>query len=105
MNSKDVLFLQFKTFAERVGEVDLRKTALYFIENENQEHDEEDTHFCQAIRKWSTLNLTDEYINFHKRVQDIITLPQLLHRKDYVVDLLLKSLDTATTFSLQPLLE
>lgn len=79
---------------------------MYHIQHVNEETPEEnETHFRQAYGKWIVLNLSDEYNLFQKKIRDIITLPQLIHKKEYVVDLLLTSLAKATTLSLQPLLE
>lgn len=97
---------QFKSFADRIAQIDLRHTALYHIQHVNEDQpDENETHFRQAYTKWTVLNLTDEYNAFQRQVRDIVTLPQLLHRREHVVQQLLAALTTATTLSLQPLLE
>lgn len=85
----------------------MRHLALYHIghKNEQLEHAENETFFCQTLQKWNVLNLTEEYSYFSKRCRNIITLPQLLHQKDFVIDLLLERLATATNLSQQPLLE
>jgi len=90
-----------------VNEIDLRHLALYHIGHRNEELDEEEnaTYFQQTIQKWNVLNLSEEYNYFSKRCRKIVTLPQLLHQKDFVVDLLLERLSTATNLSQQPLLE
>lgn len=101
-----LLCFQFKSFSERVDQIDVRHNALYHIQHVNEEQPEEnETHFRQAYGKWIVLNLSDEYNVFQRQIRDIVTLPQLLHKKDFIVELLLKSLATATTLSLQPLLE
>lgn len=85
----------------------MRHLALYHIGHRNEELDEQEneTYFQQTIQKWNVLNLTEEYNSFSKRCRRIVTLPQLLHQKDFVVDLLLERLATATNLSQQPLLE
>lgn len=85
----------------------MRHLALYHIghKNEQLEHEENETFFYQTLQKWNVLNLTEEYSYFSKRCRNIITLPQLLHQKDFVIDLLLERLATATNLSQQPLLE
>lgn len=86
--------------------IDLRHNALYHIQHINEEQPEEnETHFRVAYVKWIALNLTDEYNGFQRKIRDIVTLPQLVHKKDFVVRLLLEALAKATTLSLQPLLE
>uniref|UniRef100_A0A1I8QDT5 Uncharacterized protein n=1 Tax=Stomoxys calcitrans TaxID=35570 RepID=A0A1I8QDT5_STOCA len=97
---------QFKSFAERVNEIDLRRLALYHIGHENEELCEDnETFFHQTLKKWMVLNLSTEFSLFSRRVLKIVTLPQLLHQKDFVIDLLLDKLSCATNLSLQPLLE
>lgn len=85
----------------------MRHLALYHIGHkyEQLEHAENETFFYQTLQKWNVLNLTEEYSYFSKRCRNIITLPQLLHQKDFVIDLLLERLATATNLSQQPLLE
>lgn len=99
--------MQFKTFGDRVAQIDVRHTALYHIQhiNEDAAPEENETHFRQAYDKWMVLNLSDEYNQYQRQIRDIVTLPQLLHKKEFVIELLLKSLANATTLSLQPLLE
>ncbi|XP_017079026.1 small subunit processome component 20 homolog [Drosophila eugracilis] len=105
--TKDTNTFRFKSFGDRVNEIDLRHLALYHIGHRNEELEEEEnaTYFQQTIQKWNVLNLTEEYNYFSKRCRKIVTLPQLLHQKDFVVDLLLERLSTATNLSQQPLLE
>lgn len=61
--------------------------------------------FHQTYCKWTVLNLTEEYNGFQKKIRNIVTLPQLLHQKDFVLETLGNAIDNATTLSLQPLLE
>ncbi|XP_068147999.1 small subunit processome component 20 homolog [Drosophila tropicalis] len=105
--TKDTNTFRFKSFGDRVNEIDLRRLALYHIGHRNEELDEAETetYFQQTLQKWNVLNLTEEYNYFSKRCRKIVTLPQLLHQKDFVIDLLLERLATATNLSQQPLLE
>ncbi|XP_065094085.1 small subunit processome component 20 homolog isoform X3 [Ochlerotatus camptorhynchus] len=96
---------QFKSFHERISEVDVRQSVLYYVKHENEELEEHQSYFHQTIQKWSVLNLSDEYQRFHAPVRGIVTLSQLLHKKDFVIERLLTSLDSATELSLQALLE
>uniref|UniRef100_A0A1Q3EYM7 Putative u3 small nucleolar rna-associated protein 20 n=1 Tax=Culex tarsalis TaxID=7177 RepID=A0A1Q3EYM7_CULTA len=106
LKHKAINDFQFKTFAERISEVDIRRSALYYVEHENESLDENQSCFHQTIQKWSALNLTEEYQHrFQAPVRGIITLPQLLHRKEFVLEHLLQCLDGATNHSLQALLE
>ncbi|XP_054739272.1 small subunit processome component 20 homolog [Anastrepha obliqua] len=105
--TKNTNTFRFKSFADRVCEIDIRRLALYRIGHENEElpEEENETYFHQTLKKWIVLNLTDEFGQFSRRCLKVITLPQLVHQKDFVIDLLLERLSTATNLSLQPLLE
>lgn len=85
----------------------MRRNALYHIRHVNEEADTEanETEFHQTYCKWVVLNLTEEYNAFQKDIRHIVTLPQLIHKKDFVVERLLTSLRKSTTLSVQPLLE
>lgn len=69
--------------------------------------EENKSYFYQAIDKWNVLNLSEAYEAFRKeiRVNDYITLPQVLHSKDHIVDVLIKHLKLKNSLCLQPLLE
>lgn len=97
---------QFVPFAERINAIDIRHAALYHIEHAYSDRPEEnETHFYIAIRKWLVLNLTDNFKKFLKEVYGIITVPQLLHKKDFVLQKLEEFLSLEDPLSLQPLLE
>ncbi|XP_063380914.1 small subunit processome component 20 homolog isoform X2 [Cydia fagiglandana] len=97
---------RFVPFAERINSIDIRHAALYHIEHAYTEQPEEnETHFHLALRKWHGLNLTLNFKKFKKEVFGIITVPQLVHRKDDVVEILEKYLNLEDQLCLQPLLE
>lgn len=85
----------------------MRSTALYHIRHKNEETAEDlaETEFHQTYCKWTVLNLTEEYAVFQKQIRNIVTLPQLLLKKDFVVDTLIDAIQNATVLSLQALLE
>lgn len=98
--------LQFIPFAERINAIDIRHAALYHIEHAYTKHpDENETHFNVAVQKWFALNLTVNFKKFRKEVFGIVTVPQLVHRKDEVLDVLEKYLNLEDPLCLQPLLE
>lgn len=98
--------MQFIPFAERINAIDIRHAALYHIEHEYTKHPyENETHFNVAVQKWFALNLTVNFKKFRKEVFGIITVPQLVHRKDEVLDILEKYLNLEDPLCLQPLLE
>ncbi|ALC42798.1 CG4554 [Drosophila busckii] len=105
--SKGTNTFRFKSFTDRLNEIDLRHLALYHIGHkyEQLEEDDKETYFYQTLQKWNVLNLSEEYNTFSRECRNIVTLPQLLHQKDLVLDLLLERLSTATSLSQQPFLE
>ncbi|XP_026753920.2 small subunit processome component 20 homolog [Galleria mellonella] len=97
---------RFIPFAERINGIDIRHAALYHIEHAyTTQPDENETHFSLALQKWYGLNLTENYKKFRKEVFGIVTVPQLVHRKEDVVTILEKYLKLEDQLCLQPLLE
>lgn len=93
-------------FAERINAINIRHAALYHIEHANTQHPEEnETHFHIAIRKWQGLNLTENFKKFRRDVYGVITVPQLLHKKDHLLKILETYLHLEDPLCLQPLLE
>ena len=100
------LTFQFKRFSERVSEIDV--DVFHRVAHRYEEQDEEavETFFFQTLQKWSVLNLTEGYTAFKKEVRNIVTLPQLLNQKQYVIDVLMKYLKQKdNAIYLQPILE
>ncbi|XP_058063930.1 small subunit processome component 20 homolog [Anopheles bellator] len=96
----------FKSFRDRIKDIDVRQSALYRVETDHDLPDREDgTFFHAALRKWSLLNLTNEYVAYQRQFKDSITLPLLLFNKDAILTHLLTCLEEATDAALEPLLE
>ncbi|XP_060519305.1 small subunit processome component 20 homolog [Cylas formicarius] len=97
---------KFQPFSERIATVDVNIFHKVRHEYESQS-DETESCFYQAIQKWDVLNLTEGYDNFKKeiRVENHITLPQILLSKDHIIEILLKHLRLKNPLCLQPLLE
>ncbi|XP_077259186.1 small subunit processome component 20 homolog [Temnothorax americanus] len=101
---KEANVFRFKPFSERVTEIDVDVFHRVAHRNEDDAEDVE-THFHETLQKWNVLNLTDGYTAFKKQVRDIVTLPQLLHKKQHVIDALLLYLKKRDPLFLQPILE
>ena len=84
-------------------DVDVFHRVAHRYEENNCE--EIETHFHETLQKWNVLNLTDGYVAFKKQVRDIVTLPQLIHKKQYVIDTLMEYLKKRDPLFLQPILE
>lgn len=99
-------YFQFIPFAERINSIDIRHAALYHIEHSySKQPEENETHFHLAIQKWHVLNLTENFKKFKKEIFGVVTVPQLVHKKDEVLDTLEKYLKLEDHLCLQPLLE
>ncbi|XP_013199858.2 small subunit processome component 20 homolog [Amyelois transitella] len=97
---------RFVPFAERINAIDIRHAALYHIEHAyTRQPEENETHFHLALQKWNVLNLTENFKKFRKEVLGIVTVPQLLHKKEEVLEALEKYLKLEDQLCLQPLLE
>ncbi|XP_053664526.1 small subunit processome component 20 homolog [Anopheles marshallii] len=97
---------QFKSFRERINEIDVRRGALYRVETDYELPETEDgTFFQQSLVKWSVQNLTDEYTAYQRGFKETATLPLLLFHKETIVNHLTSCLTKATDDALQPLLE
>ncbi|XP_026487160.2 small subunit processome component 20 homolog [Vanessa tameamea] len=97
---------RFVPFAERINSIDIRHAALYHIEHAySSQPGENDTHFHLALQKWHGLNLTVNFKKFKKDVFGIVTVPQLIHKKDEVLNTLEEYLKLEDQLCLQPLLE
>uniref|UniRef100_A0A182NLU3 Uncharacterized protein n=1 Tax=Anopheles dirus TaxID=7168 RepID=A0A182NLU3_9DIPT len=96
----------FKSFRERINEIDVRRGALYRVETDYELPDTEDgTFFHQSLVKWSVDNLTEEYTAYHRGFKESVTLPLLLFNKEAIVQHLTKCLKKSSDDALQPLLE
>ncbi|XP_011256579.2 small subunit processome component 20 homolog [Camponotus floridanus] len=94
---------QFKPFSERITEINI--DIFDFVRYKNEKCRESRTYFHQTLEKWNFLNLTDGYSTFQKQVRDIIILPQLVYKEQYVVDTLMEYLKKRDPLFLQPILE
>lgn len=80
--------------------------VFHRVAHRNEDDAEEvETYFHQTLQKWNVLNLTDGYTTFKKQVRNIVTLPQLLHKKQEVIDILMLYLKKRDPLFLQPILE
>ncbi|KYN05358.1 Small subunit processome component 20 like protein [Cyphomyrmex costatus] len=101
---KEANVFRFKPFSERITEIEV--DVFHRVAHRNEDDAEEvETYFHVTLLKWNVLNLTDGYTAFRKKVQDIVTLPQLLHKKQHVIDTLMMYLRERNPLFLQPILE
>lgn len=96
---------QFKSFRERIAEIDIRRSALYYVGHDNEKLENDHAHFHEAVQRWCALNLTGEFQEYMIPIRAIVTLPQLLHHKTFVVQHLMCCLEKASGPCLQALLD
>uniref|UniRef100_A0A336LGS7 CSON011464 protein n=1 Tax=Culicoides sonorensis TaxID=179676 RepID=A0A336LGS7_CULSO len=104
MNNQQKTF-KFQTFANQMATFDIRKKTLYNIEHKNECFDNENSYFCETIKKWRTLNLTSEFIQIEKDLSNIQNLKQLVFNKEYVCNYLILAFERITDDCLQSFLE
>ncbi|CAL7939981.1 unnamed protein product [Xylocopa violacea] len=95
---------QFKRFSERVSEIDV--DVFHRVTHRNEESNEDvETYFYETLQKWNYLNLTEGYSSFKMKVRNIVTLPQLVNQKQFVIDTLIEYLEKKDVLFLEPILE
>lgn len=81
--------------------------VFHKVGHEYESQEESESYFHQTVEKWNMLNLTEGYEKFKKEIKlnDNITLPQVLLSKDNLIQHVIKHLKFKNTLCLQPLLE
>ena len=84
---------KFQSFTQRIAKIKI--DAVHRIGEARQVPDEEqDTFFRECLIKWTDLNCTQDFANFHKEVQGLVqNLKQLLFYKDTVFEILCRHLE------------
>nr|ASF90194.1 hypothetical protein SPAR05566 [Bartheletia paradoxa] len=76
---------KYRSFNERVKNIKIDVARKIKLDFEDQLQDT-DSFFNEALQSWRELNLTIPYVQFSNRVNKFVkSLPQLLHHKDQVV--------------------
>ncbi|XP_022238550.1 small subunit processome component 20 homolog [Limulus polyphemus] len=95
---------RFQTFSERIAAVNI--DVIHRIGQSSQVPEERETFLLEAVEKWSDLNCTEEFDKLSKKIgRDIQLLPQVLHRKDELVEILQESLQKVDNLALDATLE
>ena len=98
--------MQFQTFSERISNIDI--DVVHKVKHPFEEDDDEvDTgcHFSHCLMKWSNENFSPDFIELKKKLQSVISLPQLLQRLSEITEILISHLNNCDFDSLQPALE
>ena len=96
---------KFQSFTQRIASIQI--DVVHRIGEAREVPDEEqDTFFRESLAKWSELNCTQDFVNFHKEVQGHVQdLKQLLFHKDEVFEILCKHLSFVNSTCLDALLD
>ena len=96
---------KFQSFTQRIAKIKI--DAVHRIGEARQVPDEEqDTFFRECLIKWTDLNCTQDFVNFHKEVQGLVqNLKQLLFYKDTVFEILCRHLEHINSLCLDALLD
>ncbi|KAF5285550.1 hypothetical protein FQA39_LY16615 [Lamprigera yunnana] len=103
---KETNTFKFVPFAERITNINI--DVFHRVGHEYESLEEENTSlFYQAVIKWDVLNLTEPYNEFRRelRINEFITLPQVLHKQEHIAEILLKHLRYKNVLCLQALLD
>ncbi|XP_063698381.1 small subunit processome component 20 homolog [Culicoides brevitarsis] len=96
---------KFQSFSNLIAGIDIRKKTLYNIEHKYETKNDEASFFCDAMQKWRTLNLTNEFVQLDKDLSQVQNLTQLIHQKERVCAYLVDVFNRTTEDSLQAVLE
>lgn len=100
----DINNFRFVKFSERIAKINVNVVHRLGLQKDLPE--DADTFFYEALVKWEDLNCTQSYENFKKECgRDVITLTQLVHNEQRVVQCLQKHLNVINSNAYQPLLE
>ena len=96
---------KFQSFTQRIASIKI--DVVHRIGETREVPDEEqDTFFRECLAKWSELNCTQDFVNFHKDVNRLVQdLKQLLFYKDEVFEILCKHLSHSNSTCLDALLD
>lgn len=96
---------KFESFNDRIQHIQIDVTHK-IKRDENAALQTTDCFFREAIKKWKEMNGTRHFSLFLVDIRPFAqSLPQLLHHKSQVVDVLLKHLSVVDTGAYEPLLK
>ncbi|KAJ8865827.1 hypothetical protein PR048_033349 [Dryococelus australis] len=95
----------FQPFSERISNINIDVFHRVGHKYEEASEEEEGTYVHRCLQKWNVLNLSESYEELRKGFPFVLTLPQLLNKKDEVLALLLKFARLQNPLSLQPVLD
>uniref|UniRef100_A0A8C8SVZ5 UTP20 small subunit processome component n=1 Tax=Pelusios castaneus TaxID=367368 RepID=A0A8C8SVZ5_9SAUR len=99
-----VFVLQFLTFSERLGNVNI--DIIHRIDRTGSYAEEVETYFYEGLQKWRELNLTQHFVKFYKEVANKCqSFNQLVYYQGAIVQSLKTHLQVRNSLAYQPLLD
>ncbi|KAI8107974.1 hypothetical protein M9434_006006 [Picochlorum sp. BPE23] len=96
---------RFRTFKERVSEVDI-DVYKSLVPRRDAPLPGSSSFFQEKLTEWRELNASHEWLECYKEVQSLCTtLPQLIHHQEDVVNAIVGRLHMENSLSLEPLLD
>lgn len=93
----------FKSFAQRVAEVDIN--VYRSLDPLKSEPSEGSSFFRDCLVEWRELNTAEGFISFYEEVFPLVqTLPQIILQKELIISKLLARLQMNSRLSLEPIL-
>ncbi|KAJ9315124.1 hypothetical protein DTO271D3_4577 [Paecilomyces variotii] len=98
---------RFEPFSQRIARLKIdpihRVRRPSFGEEDGD--DETFSHFRSSLEHWGELNLTDNFVQFVRRVNSLSeSLPQILYHEEKIMGLLVEYIDKRDQLSIEPLL-
>ncbi|KAI9252331.1 hypothetical protein BDA99DRAFT_563365 [Phascolomyces articulosus] len=99
--TKRFKFQSFNTLVDRIKVDVVRRSRLV-----EEDPDEYDSFFYQALLSWKDMNLTRHFTTFQREMTPLAkTLPSIIYHKDQIVDVLEKHLQVKDSTALDALLD
>ncbi|KAL4233743.1 hypothetical protein ACF0H5_008423 [Mactra antiquata] len=95
---------RFQTFTERITNINI--DVIHQIRHHDDDVEETQTYFGQALQKQSELNCTDHFMNFKKEIiHNVKTFTQLVYNEAKIVETLKKHLVVPNSLALPAILD
>lgn len=95
---------RYVPFRERIESVHV--DPIRNLKVDRYQVDTAESHFMNALEKWDTLNLTENYVKFSRQCRPLAqSLPMILHNQERIVSLLLDSVKSCDQYSAEPMFD
>ncbi|XP_010532760.1 PREDICTED: small subunit processome component 20 homolog isoform X2 [Tarenaya hassleriana] len=95
----------FKTFSDRIGEIDIVTNVFRSLDKVKAEPSEGSSFFKDSLVEWRELNTAEDFISFYEEIFPFVqTLPLVLLHKELIFSELESRLQLKSRLSLEPIL-